>query len=40
MIFNQATSVDVLPKVKINPDKTLKVVKEMKLLGIIRSDMK
>ena len=41
MIFNQATSVDVLPRVKINPDKTLEVVEEMKLLGImIRSDMK
>ena len=41
MIFNQATSVDVFPRVSMTPDKTLEVVEEMKLLGImIRSDMK
>ena len=41
MIFNQATSIDVLPRVYMTPEKTLEVVEEMKLLGImIRSDMK
>lgn len=41
MIFNQATSVDVHPKVKIDQDNIIEVVEQMKLLGIIiRSDMK
>ena len=41
MIFNQATSIDVMPKVNIDADKTMEIVEEMKLLGImIRSDMK
>ena len=41
MIFNQATSVDVYTKVKIDQDNIIEVVEQMKLLGIIiRSDMK
>ena len=41
MIFIQAISLDDLPRVSMTLDKTLEVVEEMKLLGImIRSDMK
>ena len=41
MIFNTATSVDILPKVNMNNDEVLEVVEDMKLLGVmIRSDMK
>ena len=41
MIFNQATSIDVHPTVKLDQNKILEVVDEMKLLGVmIRSDMK
>ena len=40
-IFNQATSVDILPKVNMNNDRILEVVEDMKVLGVmIRSDMK
>ena len=41
MIFNQATSVDIQPIVKIDQENIIEVVEQMKLLGIIvRSDMK
>ena len=41
MIFNQATSIDVHPIVKLDQNKIIEVVDEMKLLGVmIRSDMK
>ena len=40
IIFNQATSIDILPRVNMTPEKT-QVVEELKLFGIIiRSDMK
>ena len=41
MIFNQATSVDIQPIVKIDEENIIEVVEQIKLLGIIiRSDMK
>ena len=40
MVFNQAKSVDIVPKVKLDENK-LEVVEETKLLGIIlRNDIK
>ena len=35
MIFNQATSIDVHPTIKMNPNKIIEVVDEMKLLCIM-----
>ena len=35
MIFNQATSIDVHPTIKMDPTKIVEVVDEMKLLGIM-----
>ena len=41
MIFNIASSVDILPELKINNENILEVVEEMKLLGIvIQSNLK
>ena len=40
MLFNRATSIDVLPLVKLSEDHFIELVEETKLLGImIRSDM-
>ena len=40
MVFNEARSVDILPKVKLNDENTVEVVEEMKLLGLmVNSDL-
>ena len=40
MLFNRATSVDILPEVKLSEDNLIELVEETKLLGImIRSDL-
>ena len=40
MLFNKATSVDILPEVRLTEDKLIEVVEESKLLGImIRTDL-
>ena len=41
IVFNEARSVDILPKVKLSEENMIEVVDDMKLLGVmIRSDLK
>ena len=40
MVFNEARSIDILPKVMLNDENTVEVVEEMKLLGLmVNSDL-